>query len=97
MMVVQKILFIDGAKSNNVAFLGDNLALLGKQNNWSGVIVNGCVRDVEIISVSRFWYLCKRIMSQKALRKIKVIKILKVNNVEIKPDANGFMLMRMAL
>ena len=43
------VLFINGNDSKNVAFLGDNLALLGEQNNWSGVIVNGCVRDVEIL------------------------------------------------
>ncbi len=45
----KSVLFINGNNSKNVALLGDNLALLGKQNNWSGVIVNGCVRDVEIL------------------------------------------------
>ena len=46
----QKILFIDGAKSKNVALLGDNLAALAIENNWSGIIVNGRIRDAEIIS-----------------------------------------------
>ena len=46
----EKILFIDGAKSNNVALLGDNLAALAIENNWSGIIVNGRIRDAEIIS-----------------------------------------------
>tara|TARA_B100000886_G_scaffold6860_1_gene4388 strand:- start:3832 stop:4302 length:471 start_codon:yes stop_codon:yes gene_type:complete len=46
----QKILFIDGAKSKNVALLGDNLAALAIKNNWIGIIVNGRIRDVEIIS-----------------------------------------------
>ena len=32
------VLFINGNDSKNVAFLGDNLALLGKQNNWLGLI-----------------------------------------------------------
>ena len=27
------------------ALLGGNLALLASQNNWSGIIINGCVRD----------------------------------------------------
>ena len=46
----KKILFIDGEKSKNVALLGDNLAALAKKNNWGGVIVNGRIRDAEIIS-----------------------------------------------
>ena len=46
----QKIMFIDGAKSKNVALLGDNLATLAIENNWSGIIVNGRIRDAEIIS-----------------------------------------------
>ena len=46
----QKIMFIDGAKSKNVALLGDNLATLALENNWSGIIVNGRIRDAEIIS-----------------------------------------------
>ena len=46
----RKILFIDGAKSKNVALLGDNLAALAIENNWNGIIVNGRIRDAEIIS-----------------------------------------------
>ena len=43
------ILFINGHKSNNVALLGDNLAELAIKNNWGGIIVNGCVRDIQIL------------------------------------------------
>lgn len=46
----QKILFIDGVKSKNVALLGDNLAALAIENNWKGIIVNGRIRDTETIS-----------------------------------------------
>ena len=46
----QKILFVDGAKSDNVALLGDNLVELAKENNWKGIIVNGRIRDAETIS-----------------------------------------------
>ncbi|RPG43802.1 MAG: ribonuclease E inhibitor RraA [Gammaproteobacteria bacterium TMED112] len=46
----QKILFVDGVKSENVALLGDNLVELAKENNWRGIIVNGRIRDAEIIS-----------------------------------------------
>ena len=45
----QSVLFIDGHKSKKVALLGDNLAELAIKNNWAGIIVNGCVRDIQIL------------------------------------------------
>jgi regulator of ribonuclease activity A len=44
-----KILFIDGNASKAVALLGDNLAQQALDNNWSGIVVNGMVRDIEIL------------------------------------------------
>jgi regulator of RNase E activity RraA len=29
---------------------GDQLAELAIQNNWEGIIVNGCIRDSEVIN-----------------------------------------------
>jgi regulator of ribonuclease activity A len=40
-----KVLVVDGEGSMNCALLGGNLAALASQNNWSGIIINGCVRD----------------------------------------------------
>ncbi|BAU58820.1 ribonuclease E inhibitor RraA [Halorhodospira halochloris] len=39
------VLVIDGGGSMRCALLGDQLAQLGKDNGWSGVVVYGCVRD----------------------------------------------------
>lgn len=39
------VLVVDGGGSLRCALVGDQLALLAQQNNWSGVIVYGCVRD----------------------------------------------------
>ena len=36
---------VDGRGSEKCALVGDNLAALGAKNNWSGIIVNGCIRD----------------------------------------------------
>ena len=44
------VLVIDGQASLNCALLGGNLAALASQNNWSGIIVNGCIRDSDVIS-----------------------------------------------
>ena len=41
-----RVLLVDGNASENVALLGDNLASLAIENNWSAVVINGCVRDI---------------------------------------------------
>ena len=45
-----KVLFVDGHGSLQKALLGDQLAILAIENNWEGVIVNGAVRDVVMMS-----------------------------------------------
>ena len=32
------------------ALLGDNLAQAAINNSWSGVLINGCIRDSEVIA-----------------------------------------------
>lgn len=44
-----RVLVVDGGASMRRALLGDNLAAAGIENGWSGIVINGCVRDVEII------------------------------------------------
>ena len=46
------VMVVDGRGSEKCALVGDNLAALGAKNNWSGIIVNGCIRDsMEINSI----------------------------------------------
>jgi regulator of ribonuclease activity A len=40
-----RVLVVDGEGSFRCALLGDNLARLGLDNGWAGIVVNGCVRD----------------------------------------------------
>ena len=40
-----KVLVVDGGGSLRCALLGDNLAILARENGWSGIIVFGCIRD----------------------------------------------------
>jgi regulator of ribonuclease activity A len=44
-----RVLVVDGGASLRCALFGGNLAVLAAQNGWSGVVVNGAVRDVEEI------------------------------------------------
>lgn len=40
-----RVLVVDGGGSMRRALLGDRLGAMAAENGWSGVIVNGCVRD----------------------------------------------------
>lgn len=45
-----KVLVVDGAGSMRRAMLGDMIAESAVANDWDGVIVYGCIRDVNAIS-----------------------------------------------
>ncbi|MDO9193536.1 MAG: ribonuclease E activity regulator RraA [Undibacterium sp.] len=44
------VLVIDGGGSFRCALVGGNLAKLAETNGWAGIVVNGCIRDVDEIS-----------------------------------------------
>ena len=44
-----KVMVVDGGGSLRCALLGDMLGAMAAQNGWQGVVINGCVRDVEIL------------------------------------------------
>ena len=44
-----KVLVVDGGGSKRHALLGDMLAGQATQNGWEGIIINGCIRDIDEI------------------------------------------------
>jgi regulator of ribonuclease activity A len=45
-----KVLVVDAKGISSVALLGDLIAEAGVKNNWSGIVINGYVRDIDILS-----------------------------------------------
>ncbi len=45
-----KVLVIDGGASLRYALIGDVIARLAAKNGWAGIVVNGCVRDVDALN-----------------------------------------------
>ena len=45
-----KVLVIDGGGSTRCALLGDMLAEKAAKNGWEGIVVYGCVRDVDVLA-----------------------------------------------
>ena len=44
------VLVVDGGGSQRCAIMGDMLATFGRDNGWSGVVINGFIRDSKIIN-----------------------------------------------
>jgi regulator of ribonuclease activity A len=42
-----RVLVVDGGGSLRCSLLGGNLAVAAARNGWAGVVVHGCVRDVD--------------------------------------------------
>jgi regulator of ribonuclease activity A len=47
-----RVLVVDGGGSLRCALMGGNLAEIGAKNGWSGVLLNGCVRDVSEVKAA---------------------------------------------
>lgn len=47
---VGKVMVVDGGGSLRRALLGDMLAEKAAKNGWEGIIVYGCVRDVDVLA-----------------------------------------------
>lgn len=45
-----RVLVVDGGGSKRCAIMGDMLATFGAENGWSGVVINGYIRDSKIIN-----------------------------------------------
>ena len=44
-----KVMVVDGGGSMRNALLGDMLAEKASKNGWEGIIIYGCIRDVDVI------------------------------------------------
>lgn len=44
------VLVVDGGGSSRCAIMGDMLATFARDNGWSGVVINGYIRDSKVIN-----------------------------------------------
>jgi regulator of ribonuclease activity A len=45
-----RVLVVDGGGSLRRALLGDRVAGMAAKNGWAGVVIHGCVRDIQALS-----------------------------------------------
>jgi len=64
-----KVLVIDAAGVSHASMIGDQIAESALKNHWAGVVVNGCVRDVEELKNLPIGIFAKGAVSQKTNKK----------------------------
>ncbi len=63
------VLVIDGGGSFRCALVGGNLAKLAETNGWAGIVVHGCIRDVEEISLCNIGVRTLAVMPLRSVKK----------------------------
>ncbi len=64
-----RVLVVDGGASMRCALLGDMIAESAVQHGWAGVIVYGCVRDVDALAALNLGVQALACIPQKSNRK----------------------------
>lgn len=91
------VLVVDGGGSLRCALVGGNLGVLAEKNGWSGILVNGCIRDSEEINGCDIGVRALATHPQRSIRKGVGDKDIQVSiaGVTVKPgdwiyaDADG--------
>lgn len=64
-----RVLVVDGRGSLRHALLGDLIAAKFVENGWSGLLIHGCVRDVEILKTMQLGVKALNSIPIKSVRK----------------------------
>lgn len=64
-----KVLVVDGGASMRCALIGDMIAESAVKNHWNGVVIYGCVRDVDVIATLNLGIHALAAIPQKSHRK----------------------------
>jgi regulator of ribonuclease activity A len=64
-----RVLVVDAGGSTRCAMLGDRLAEKAVANGWSGVVMNGCVRDIDDLSKMNLGVLALASNPRKSIKK----------------------------
>lgn len=63
------VLVVDGGGSLRCALVGGNLGALAEKNGWAGIVVHGCIRDVEEIDACDIGVRALATHPQRSVRK----------------------------
>jgi regulator of ribonuclease activity A len=64
-----RVLVVDASGVTHASMIGDQIAESAVKNNWAGIVVNGCVRDVEELKNLPIGIFAKGVVAQKTNKK----------------------------
>ena len=64
-----KVLVIDASGVSHASMIGGQIAESAVKNNWAGIVVNGCVRDVEKLINLPIGIFARGVVAQKTNKK----------------------------
>ena len=85
-----RVLVVDGGGSMRCALVGGQLGVLGVKNGWSGIVVNGCVRDAEELAAQDLGIKALALhprKSEKGLHTAHADRVLRFAGATFKPGA----------
>ena len=101
-----KVLFIKHTGTELCSMIGDQIAQTAFDNNWNGIITNGCIRDIEVIKNINIGVYAKNPYPKKTNKKIGIGEKdvpIDIGNAQINPgdwayiDSNGWIISRKEL
>ena len=92
-----RVLVVAGKGSIRCALVGGNLGSLASENGWGGIVIDGCVRDVEELSTCRIGIFARGTCPRRSEKQGKGSRDIsvKISDVTISPgmqlwaDADG--------
>ena len=99
------VLVVSAKKSKKVALLGDMIASMALKNGWSGIIIDGYVRDIEILRNIDIGIMALGSCPRRSRKEGKgeVDGIIMIDGIAIKPrqwlyaDINGIVISKKSL
>ncbi len=100
-----RVLVVDAGGSVRCGMVGGNLARLAQQNGWAGIVIDGCVRDVDEINACAIGVRARGAHPRRSLRKgvgeadiaVTIVGTLVHPGDWIFADADGVLVSRTAL
>lgn len=63
-----RVMVVDGGASSRVALLGDQIAMILRDNGWAGIVINGAVRDSAEINEMDVAVFCLSVTPKKSVK-----------------------------
>ena len=101
-----KVLLIEHTGSELCSMVGDQIAQKAYENKWSGILTNGCIRDVEVIQNIDIGVYAQNSYPKKTDKSVGIGKKdvpIKLGSVKINPgdwiyvDSNGWIVSKKRL